>query len=145
MIDKINQDLIFALKQKDELRVGVLRLIKSAIHNEEIAKKESLNQEDIFRVLKSQVKSRKEAIDQYKKAGEAERAQKEEKELEIIQEYMPETMPEDQIEMIVKETAAKLGLSEKKNFGQVMKEVMLKIGAQAEGKLVAEIVSKYLQ
>ncbi len=134
--ERLDQDLKDSLKSKDSVKTTTLRLLKSNIKNKEIDLKEELKEEEIIKVLRQELKKRSESIKAYQEAGRDELRIQEEKEYKIINEYLPELMSEDDIIKIVEEIIA-TGLD---NFGQIMKEVMIKTKGQADGALVQKIV-----
>jgi len=90
--EKINQDLKSAMKKGDKLKVSVLRMLNSDIHNKEIEKKEKLNDQEVQEVIFSEIKKRKESIEQFKKGNRDDLAEKEQKELKILKQYLPEQL-----------------------------------------------------
>src|SRR3989338_858323 len=146
---KINEDLKEAFKGKDDFRVGVLRLIISALHNKEIEKKgkggkPSLLEEEVIEILFKEAKKRKEAAEIYNKGGRNDLAEKEKKELEIVQKYLPEQLSEIEVEKIVKTVVEKSGVKNIKEFGRLMGEVMKELNGKADATFVGEIIKKLL-
>ena len=134
--EDLNQELQEALKSKDSLKTNTLRLLKSSLQNKKIELKKELTDEEIIKVLRQELKKREESIKAYQAAGRAELRVQEEKEMEIINKYLPALMSEEEIGKIVDEVI-KEGLN---NFGQIMKEVMMRTKGQAAGQLVQKIV-----
>jgi len=140
----LNEDIKAALKARSELKVLVLRMLKSAIHNEMIAKKLTEVDEDLFlSVLKREVKKRREAIASYKQGGRDDLVDKEQQEFNILEVYLPAQLSEAAIGKIIDGVLEKLPDSAK-NFGSVMKAVMAATKGQADGKLVSELVKKHI-
>jgi len=144
---KIEQDSILALKEKDQLKLSVLRLLKSAIKNSEIDKRGSgeetdLSDEDIIKVIKKEIKKREEAIENYQKAGNQSLADKEKNEKEILKEYLPEDLDEAEILNIINNIKNQNNLNSKEDFGKLMKLVMQELGVRADGKIVSQLVQK---
>ncbi|HBG81447.1 TPA: aspartyl-tRNA amidotransferase [candidate division CPR2 bacterium] len=137
LVDKINIELKEALKNRREKELSVLRLIKSALKNEEISKKHPLSEEEAIYILDRQAKQREDAILAYEKAGRTDLAEKEQQELLIISKYRPKKMGEDEVIAEVKKVLEGLGASD---FGQAMKQVMSELKGKADGRLVSEIV-----
>ena len=138
--ETIKEDLTNALKEKSELTVSVLKMLVSSINNEEIKQKkkeEGISEEDTEKVVKSEAKKRKDSIDSYQKANREDLAKKEQEELDILKKYLPEEMPDEEIENIVKSVVAETGASSQEDFGKVMKEVMTKTKGQADGKKIS--------
>jgi len=138
---EVQAELTAAMKNKDDLKLQTLRLLSSAIHNEEIAKQKELSEADIQMVVKREVKKRREAIESYTAGGRPEQAQKEGAELKILEAYLPAAMSEEEVAAIVKaEIAAHPGTP----VGQIIGAVMKKTGGQADGTVVAKLVNAKL-
>jgi len=149
LLTKINEDLVVSMKSKEEgsgLRTTTLRMIKSAIKNAEIAKrgKGELTEEDILGVLSTMVKQRKESVEQYQNAGRNDLADKENKEIEVIQAYLPKQLSVEEVDEIIKATIQEAGISGMKDMGRLMKELMPKLKGRADGKLVNQRVKEIL-
>jgi hypothetical protein len=146
LLVQIETDLNQALKQRDQVKVMTLRLLKSALHNEQIAQKtqqSEVSDEIILVVLKREVKKRREAYEAFLAAGRPEQAAAEDNEMKILEKYLPAQLSADEIEQKIVKILATLDQSEK-NFGGVMKKVMASVGPQVDGKIVSEIVKKLL-
>jgi uncharacterized protein len=143
--EKILNDLVLALKSKDEITVAVLKLLKNSINNQEKELSRELNDDELNKVLLSDSKKRKDSIEQFKKGGREDLVKKESEELEVIQRYLPKMKSRDEIKKIVCDII-KERLIEKSvdNFGQVMKITMQKLNGQAEGNIVSEVVKEQL-
>lgn len=145
--ERVNQDMIAAMKAREEQRLGAIRMIKSALKNKEIEKRAPLDDQEAVAVLNTMIKQRKDSIEQFTKGGREELAKKEAAEIELIESYMPKAASADEIEARVKETIAELGSPSIKDMGAVMKNVMAKFaatGARVDGKAVNEAVRKAL-
>ncbi len=142
--EKIRNDLNQALLAKDELLVSTLRLLLAEIRNRWIQKQSEIKDEDILGVIRKQIKQRKDSIEAYQKGGRNDLADKEAKEMAILGKYLPQEMPVDDLEKIVKETVAEVGVSGPQDFGKVMGTVVKKVQGRADGSLVAETVKKLL-
>jgi len=129
-----------ALKEKDSLRVSVLRLLLTALHNEEIRLLRPLKEEEINSLIQKEVKKRQEAIDLYKRGGRPELAKKEAQEKEILASFLPAPVEEEKIVESIREAREKVG----DNFGQIMGLVMAKWRGKVEGKRTASLVKKVL-
>ena len=150
ILKKINEDLVTSMKSKEErsqLRTSTLRMMKSSIKNAEIAKrgKGDLTEEDILGVLSSMVKQRKESVEQYLKANRNDLAEKENKEINIIQVYLPEQLSSEEVDEIIKSTIQEAGIAGMKDMGRLMKEIMPKFKGKADGKLVSQRVKETLK
>ncbi len=145
ILEQLDIDFNQALKKRDELVVLTLRQLKSALVNAEIAKKrQKLTDEEIIKVLKSEVKKRREAIELYRKGGRNDLADKEEKEIEIVSKYLPAELGAEEVRKKVKEVIAQVGAGGPTDFGKVMGMVMKEFKGQADGTLVNQIVKEEL-
>ena len=142
--EKIKEDLKAAMKGGDKFKVEVLRGINSNIKNEIISKQKTLEDGDVVAIVKKNIKSRKDSIEQFSKGGREDLAEKEKAEVAVLEEYMPEQMGEAEVESIVKKVVAEMNDTEVKNFGLVMKAVMKETEGKADGNLVSGIVKKTL-
>lgn len=134
-----------AMKAKDDVKVMTLRMLSAAITNAEIEKnREDLTEEEEMAVVKREAKKRKDAIEAYGKAGALERAKKEEKELAILSEFLPEEMSDQDLKKIVEETVDEMNASSMADMGKVMGVVMKKIKGEADGNRVSALVKEKL-
>ncbi|HEX8738432.1 MAG TPA: GatB/YqeY domain-containing protein [Pyrinomonadaceae bacterium] len=144
--DKITGDLTAAMKAKDAARLSVLRMVKSNLMNRRIEKGGELTDEEITKALQSLVKQRKDSIEQYTSAGRTELAEKEQAEVVVIEEYLPQSATKEEIEAAVGAAISETGASSMKEMGVVMKAALAKLeGKTADGKLVSETVKSKLQ
>lgn len=141
--ERIENDLRTAMTAKDEIVVSVLRLLKNAFHNQVIAKKKELTEEEVVEVLLSQSKQRKDSIEAYTQGGRDDLADKEKKELQIIEQYLPEQLSDDEVKKVVQAVIDTLEDPDK-NFGSVMGRTMGKLKGQADGKEVARVVKELI-
>jgi hypothetical protein len=145
--ERVNQDMIAAMKARQEPQLTTLRLIKTAIKNKEIDKRAPLDDQETMAVLNTMIKQRKDSIEQFTKGGRQELADKEAAEIKLIEGYLPKAVSADEIDAKVKETIAEMGSPSIKDMGAVMKAVMAKFaasGARVDGKAVNEAVRKAL-
>ncbi len=149
--DTISQKIQEAMKAKDEIRLSTLRLLSSAFNYERIAKQHELSEEEELEVVRKEAKRRKDAIEAYEKAKAFDRADKEKKELAILQEFLPPEMSDEELEKIINEVIKEAGLPAdathqalQAGMGKVIGAVMGKVKGQVDGKRVAEIVKSKL-
>ena len=160
--EKIEKDFKKALKEKNEIEISTLRLLKNEIFNrekekrykiakedpqlkeKELEKESQLTEEEIKKVILSEIKKRKEAISEFEKGKREDLVEKEKKELKILKRYLPDLLSNEEIEKIVKEVIEKIKPQGMKDLGKVMKEVMIKVKGKAEGGEVLKIVKKFL-
>ncbi len=143
MKTKIQEALQQALKSKDKLAVLTLRQALSAIKNAEIDKGGELTDEEIAEVILKEIKKRKESIELYRKGRREELAQKEEKEIKILEKFLPEKMSEEEIGELVEKIIQELN-AQPADFGKVMGKIMPQVKGKADGSQVAEIVKQKL-
>ena len=143
--ERIEKELIGALKEKDEIKVSTLRMLKADLQNLTIQKKEDLKNESIIKIIQKQVKQRKDSIEQFKKGKRDDLAAKEEKELTILESFLPKMLSEEELAKIVKDVIAELGATTQKEMGGVIKEVIAKAQGRADGKTVSQLVSGLLK
>lgn len=141
---KIKSDLNEALKQGDELSRSVLGMVLAAIINKELAKAKESTDGEAVEILFSELKKRKESIVAFEKGNRQELADKEKKEIEVLQKYLPKLMSEEEIKKIVKAAVDKTGAKDAKDMGRVMKEISPQVKGKAEGSLVSKIVKETL-
>ena len=146
---KIRTDMTTAMKARDALRVATLRGALAAFTNELVAKgrkpTEELADNDAVTVLKRLAKQRKEAADVYTKGGRAELAEKEQDELKIIEEYLPQSAPREEIEKVARAKMAELGVADASGMGKLTGAVMKEFAGRADGNDVKEVVASLFQ
>jgi uncharacterized protein len=142
--DKIDSDLKNALKSKDAIRVSTLRFLKSAMQNLAIEKKKDLEDGDITAVIKKQVKQRKDSIEGFRQGKRMDLVEKEEMELKILEEYLPEELSRENIISIVKQAIAESNAASIKDMGSVIKLAMTKAKGQADDSAVSAIAKEEL-
>ena len=145
MYEKINEDLKNAMKEKDTFKLSVLRMLKSALQLEQIAKKHELDDNEVAAVLKKQVKVRKDSLEEYKKYDKAELVESLEKEIAILDVYLPEEMSEEDITKVVEDAISEVKPTSMKDMGLVMKKVNeLLVGKNADMSLVSKLVKEQI-
>lgn len=143
--DQIIADMTAAMKAQDAARRSTLRMVKAAIINREKESGAEVSDEDVLKLLRSQVKQRRDSVEQYQKAGRQELVDKETAEIEVIEEYLPQAASETEIEQAVNAAVAETGATSIKEMGMVMKATMAKLaGKNADGRMVSETVKKKL-
>ncbi|MBN1778789.1 MAG: GatB/YqeY domain-containing protein [Candidatus Buchananbacteria bacterium] len=146
IIQQISQDLNQALKEKNELAVLTLRQVRAAISNAEIANsREKLTDEQIVKILKTEVKKRKESIELFTKGNRPELAKKEAAEVEIVSRYLPPEMSEEQVSQVIDSVIGSFGAVGPKDMGKVIGQVMAKLAGQADGSVVSRLIKEKLQ
>lgn len=144
--EKINNDLKDAMRSGDKLKLETIRSIRALILEfEKSGAGREMNQVDEIRILTTAVKKRKDSIEQFRNAGREDLASKEEAELNILLNYLPKQMTEEEIAYEVKRIANEIGAVSKSDFPKLMPLVMKELKGKADGKLVKSIVENYLQ
>ncbi len=158
--EKLQQDLKDALKSGDSQKRTVIGMVLAAIKNREFEKRtklskteqdiskleeqSKLNEEEIIETISSEIKKRKDSIEQYEKGGRPELAEKEKEEAEMLMSYMPEQMSEEQIRDEVKKGIAEIGAKDMKEMGKVLGAIMPKLKGKADGQMVSRVVKEEL-
>jgi uncharacterized protein len=143
--EKIQTDMTGAMRNKEALKLSVLRMMKSAIKNKEIEKMKALDEGEALVVLNTLVKQRKDSIEQFRKGGREELAEKEEAEIRIIEEYLPAAASDADILRTVEEAIQETGASSIKDMGKVMNATKIKLsGKTIDGAKVSQMVKEKL-
>jgi uncharacterized protein YqeY len=145
--ERLDSDLKEAMRAKDTTKLGVLRMLKSALKYAAIAKsgaEAELSDAEAAQVMRKQAKQRQDSIESFEKGGRAELAKKEREELSILNTYLPQAMTADELAEIVRETIAEVGATSKAQMGAVMKALQVKIGGRVDGKTLSQEVQKRL-
>ncbi|MBP1748811.1 MAG: hypothetical protein H6Q52_1350 [Deltaproteobacteria bacterium] len=140
----IENGLKEALKKRDAIRVSVFRLLLTAIKNKEVEKIRPLTDEEFFALIKTSIKQHNDSIESFKKGQRLELAEKEEKELEILREFQPSQLTEDEIAKEIEDAVAAVDAKDRKEMGKVIKFLMDKFPGRIEGKLLSAMVLKRL-
>jgi len=146
--ERIRKDLIQAMKAKERLRVGTLRMMTAALKNKEIEKRAPLSDEEAVQVLKTQLKQRAESIEQFERGGRSDLVEKERQEKIWIESYLPEPLSAEDMEKVVADVIREVGAVGAKDMGVVMRESMRRLqatGKMVDGKAVNSLVRRKLQ
>jgi uncharacterized protein YqeY len=147
LAERVDEDLKQAMRDKNAAKLGVLRMLKSALKYAAIEKAEGdgeLNDAEAVQVIRKQVKQRQDSIESFEKGGRAELAAKEKDELSILQTYLPQAMSGDDLAKIVRETITEVGATSRAQMGAVMKALQPKVAGRADGKTLSAEVQKQL-
>jgi uncharacterized protein len=144
-IDRISQDIANAMRAKETVRLGALRMAKAALMNQEVQKGRPLDEVESQQVMTSLIKQRRDSIEQFRKGGRDDLADKEAAEITTLESYLPPPIDAAGLERLVDEVAGELGASGPKDLGRVMKALMPRLAGQAvDGKTVTELVKQRL-
>jgi uncharacterized protein len=144
LVEEIAQSLKAALKARDEARVSCLRVLKAAVTNEQGRRTEPLKDEDVQSVIQSLIRKGQEAAVEFRKGHREDMAAKEEAEVKIFSEYLPQQLAPAEIERVLKEIIAEVSASGPKDLGKVMKAAMGRLAGEVQGKEVNEIAKRLL-
>lgn len=145
IMNQLNLDMKEAMKAKDKVTLGTIRMVKASLQNEAIKlKKDLLSEEEELTVLARELKQRKDSLHEFEEAGRQDLVEKLHEEIKVIQSYMPEQLSEQEIEQIVQQTIEEVQAESKKDMGKVMGALMPKIKGRADGSKVNQLVQKYL-
>lgn len=142
--EKIRADLTEAMKAQQKERLSTLRMLQSAIKNEQINAGHELSDEEAMTVIRKAVKQRQDSIEQYTKGNRPELAEKEQAEMELLKAYLPPELTDDELQNGVVDIIEALGATSKKDMGRVMKEATTRYKGRVDGKKLQEIVSRLL-
>jgi uncharacterized protein YqeY len=145
--ERVDADLKEAMRAKDATKLGVLRMLKSALKYAAIAKSDSeaeLSDVEAAQVIRKQAKQRQDSIESFEKGGRAELVEKEKEELSILNEYLPQAMSADEVSKVVRETIAEAGATSRAQMGAVMKALQTKVAGRVDGKALSVEVARQL-
>lgn len=145
LLERISQDIAAAMRAKEQVRLGALRMAKAALMNREVERGRALDEAESQQVMASLIKQRRDSIEQFLKGGRNDLAEKEAAEIVTLEAYLPAPLDQAALERLVDEAIAETGASGAKDLGRVMKAVMPKlVGQTVDGKVVNEIVRRRL-
>ena len=145
--EQIQKDITAAMKTRDEARLSALRMVKTALKNREVEKMAPLDDNESLKVLSTLIKQRKESVEEFRKGGRREMADREEAEITLIESYMPKAASEEEVLAGVRAVIGEMGAPTIKDMGVVMKNVMARFqsqGTRVDGKQVSDLVRREL-
>ena len=140
----IFNDMKKALKENEKLKLSTLRLIRAAIKNAEISKRDKLTEDEVIGIVNNNLKKLEESLDMFTKGQRPELAEKAKKEIEIVKKYLPKQLSEEEVEKIVRETIIKFGFKSLQDIGPAMREIISQLKGKADGKMVNKMVRDLL-
>jgi uncharacterized protein YqeY len=140
LFQRIEKDFVAALKAKRAEEVAVLRMLKAAIKNKEVEVRHALTDAEILDVIAKQVKQRQESVELYRSAGREDLAQVEEREIFILQAYLPQPLTETELQTVVEQSIATIGASGMQDMGRVMQAILTAYPGRVDGKAVSALV-----
>lgn len=145
ILQKIEEEMTRALKEKHEAELLILRLLKTGLKNAEIAKRpQKLSMDDEIRVLKNEAKKHEDSIEMFGRGNRQDLVVKERAELEVIRKYLPKEIGDDELRAVIHGAVEKIGAKTQEDFGKAMKEAMKEVAGRADGKRVGAMVKEFL-
>jgi uncharacterized protein len=144
LLERLNEDMKQAMKNKDKERLSVIRMIKASLQNEAIKIGRELSSDEELTVLSREVKQRKDSLHEFEKAGRTDLADKVKQELIFLEDYMPKQLSEDELKQLIQQTIHEVGAQSKADMGKVMSAIMPKVKGRADGSLVNKLVQQLL-
>ncbi|APT48002.1 GatB/YqeY domain-containing protein [Bacillus safensis] len=145
LLEQLNSDMKLMMKNREKDKLVVIRMVKASLQNEAIKlKKDSLTGDEELTVLSREIKQRKDSLHEFSKANRLDLVDKVQKEIDILDVYLPEQFSEEELQTIVKETITETGASSKADMGKVMSAIMPKVKGKADGAVINRLVSEQL-
>ncbi|MCL6797835.1 GatB/YqeY domain-containing protein [Bacillus altitudinis] len=145
LLEQLNSDMKLFMKNREKDKLIVIRMVKASLQNEAIRlKKDSLTGDEELTVLSREIKQRKDSLHEFSKANRLDLVDKVQKEIDILDVYLPEQLSEEELQAVVKETIAETGASSKADMGKVMSAIMPKVKGKADGAVINRLVSEQL-
>lgn len=145
MVEKLKQDMVEAMKNKEKERLTVIRMVKAAMDQEHIDRKREINDELLIDVVNKQIKMRKDSIAEFDKAGRTDLSEKTQNEVDMLMAYLPEQLSSEEVVKIIDEIFAEVKPEGQKDMGKVMNEATAKLKGKADMKEVSNIIKEKLQ
>jgi uncharacterized protein YqeY len=142
--ERLNEDMKLAMKSQAKFKLSVIRMVRAAIKNVEIDQRKTLDDQEVLDILNREVKQRKDSLQEFEKAGRDDLAETVKAEIEILMEYLPQQLSEEEVKAIVQQTIQEVGASSKADMGKVMGALMPKVKGRADGKIVNQAVQQLL-
>ena len=145
MVEKLKQDMVEAMKNKEKERLTVIRMVKAAMDQEHIDRKKEINDELLIDVVNKQIKMRKDSIVEFEKGGRSDLVEKTQSEIDMLMAYLPEQLSEEDVVKIIDEIFAEVKPESQKDMGKVMKEATARLKGKTDMKEVSNIIKEKLQ
>lgn len=140
--EQLMQELKTSMKNKDNVRKNAIILIRSAIKQTEVDERREVTEEDIIDIISKQYKEKKQVIEEFKRGNRSDLVEMTEREMDILLEFLPKQLSDEEVEAIVRETIEEVGATSMKDIGMIMKAVMPKVKGKADGNLVNQTIRK---
>ncbi len=145
MVEKLKQDMVLAMKNKDKEKLTVIRMVKAAMDQEHIDRKKEINDELLIDVVNKQIKMRKDSIAEFEKGGRTDLVEKTQSEVDVLMEYLPEQLSSEEVSKVIDEIFAEINPEGAKDMGKVMKEATARLKGKADMREVSNIIKEKLQ
>mgnify|MGYP004458374363 FL=1 len=145
MVEKLDKDMIEAMKAKDKEKLTVIRMVKASLKQEQIDHKKEINDDLLIDVVNKQIKMRKDSITEFEKGNRADLVEKTQNEIDILMAYLPEQLSNEEVIKVIDEIFAEVKPESQKDMGKVMKEAQAKLKGKADMKEVSTIIRERLQ
>ena len=142
--EKLGEDLKISMKAGDALKTGVLRLLKTRVKEASVAKRDTLGDDEIYKIIISEAKKRREAIELFEQGGRADLAAREKQEIEILEGYLPPKLTDEELKAIVVASIGEVDAKDPRDLGKVMQVLMPKVTGRSEGSKVSRLVKDLL-
>lgn len=143
--DRLITEMKEAMKSGDSEKVSVIRMLRASLKNKEIDKRRALTEQEILETIASSIKQRRESIEEFKKGNRPDLTEKEEKEIAILQSFLPPQLTKEELEAKIRAAIEEIGAKGIKDLGRVMKTLMPEVSGRAEGKIVSDLVRTLLE
>lgn len=144
IVERLNQDMKQAMKEKDKDSLSVIRMVKASLQNESIKLNKDLSNDEILAVVSRELKQRKDSLQEFENAGRQDLVDGLKREIIVIEKYLPEPLTEGELDSVIDETIAEVNASSKAEMGKVMNAVMPKVRGRADGSLISKKVQMKL-
>lgn len=145
LIERLNQDMKTAMKNKEKATLSVIRMVRSSLKNREIELQRPLDEEEALDVVIKELKQQQDSLTEFEKAGRADLIEKTRTEIAVLERYLPEPLSEEELRTIIQQVIDQTGATSKADMGKVMKTVMPEVKGRADGKQVNRLVLELLQ
>jgi uncharacterized protein len=142
--ERLNEDMKLAMKSQAKFKLSVIRMVRASIKNIEIETRKPLEDQEVLDVLSREIKQRRDSLQEFEKAGRDDLAETVKAEIDILIEYLPQQLTEEEVKSIVQQTIQEVGASSKADMGKVMGALMPKVKGRADGKIVNQAVQQLL-
>jgi uncharacterized protein len=144
LLEKLTEDMKQAMKNKEKLKLSVIRMVKSSLKNEEINQGKELSEDQVLALVNRELKQRRDSLHEFEKAGRDDLAETSRQEIEVLLAYLPKQLDETEIRELVQSAIGKVGATSKKDLGKVMGALMPQVRGKADGTMVNQIVQELL-